>query len=155
MDFLVPKFRRDGNAKIDSLYYGVAPGGMTVTAIAKPSLDGSRKEVTRSYESGGLAPGQGGRIGILILGGMETTLDEVEYILEAKKQKPFVPRRSSGEIASMCYELLERRNSLIRHYQKNPSEAPKKTARLYLPVRVRQVKTPVSGLTLYQRNGTH
>src|SRR2546422_19229 len=101
MDFLIPKYKRDGNAKIESLYCGVGPGGSTVTALTKPSLDGKRLETTRTYGPG-LVPRQGGRIGVLILGGMETTLDEMEYILESKRKKPFVPRKTQGEIAEMC-----------------------------------------------------
>ena len=152
MDFLVPKYRRDPNAKIESLYCGVANGGKTVTRLVKPALDCNHLEATCEYGPG-LKRGEGGRIGILVLGGMETTLDEMEYLVEAKKQKPFVPRRSGGEIAQMCHLLIERRNDMIRHLRKNPSEAPKKkrTVRLHLPVGYRMMPTSEPGLKVLAR----
>jgi hypothetical protein len=84
---------------------------------------------------------------------METSLDEVQYILETKRQKPFVQRRSCGEIAEMCAMLRERRNNTIRYYRKNPSEAPKpkKTVRLYLPVGLRYMPTSEPGLKVLAR----
>ena len=151
IEILVPRFRRDPNEKIVSLYSGVANGNATVTTVVKPSLDRNRMETTRVY-SPGLPRGQGGRIAILVLGGMETTLDEMEYIIEAKKQKKFVPHRTGKEVADMCRLLLERRNDLVRHYQKNPSEKPKKrTVRLHLPVGYRFVGTSEPGLKVLAR----
>lgn len=146
MDFLVPKYRRNPNEKIHSLYQGVANGNRTVTTLVKPGLERNNLEATRTFGPG-LEPGQGGQVAVLILGGLETTLDEMEYILEARREKKFVPRRSGKEIAEMCYLLLERRNDLIRHRQKNPSEKPKKRrVRLHLPVGYRMVPTAVPGL---------
>lgn len=151
MEILAPKFRRNGNALVHSLYQGVGPGGTTVTRLVKPDASSSRMEVTETYGPG-LRRGEGGQIGVLVLGGMETTLDEMEYILEARKQKRFVPRYTGGEIAEMCRMLLERRNDRVRHYRKNPSEAPKKrTARLYLPVGYHYVPTSEPGLSVLAR----
>ena len=106
----------------------------------------------------GLARGEGGRIGVFVLGGMETTHAEMKYILEAKQAKKFVPKRKSGEIAAMCRLLMERRNEAIearRKYLKgNPSEMPKRkkrTVRLYLPAGFRFVSTNEPGLKLAVR----
>ena len=156
MDYLVPKYRRNPNAKIQALYQGVADGHTTVTRVVKPSLDGNRMEATSEYGPG-LPRGQGGRIGVLVLGGMETTLDEMEYLLESRRQKPFVPQRTGGEVARMCRSLMERRNEQIEHWRKyvarNPSEAPKpkKTVRLHLPVGYRYVGTSEPGLKVLAR----
>ena len=81
---------------------------------------------------------------------METTLDEMEDILEAKKQKKWVPRKSQSEIVDMCRYLVEQRNDKIRHFRKNPSEAPKPRprARLHLPVSCRMIDTPEPGLRI-------
>ena len=87
-----------------------------------------------------------------MLGGLETTLDEMEYILEARKQKKFVPQRTGGEIAQMCQLLHERRNEAIKYFRKNPSEAPKKkSVRLHLPVGCRLVPTSEPGLKIVAR----
>lgn len=156
METFTPKYRRNPNEKIHSIYAGVAPGHQTIVSVVKPSLDRNRMEATREYGPG-IPRGQGGRIGILVLGGMETTLDEMEYLIEAKQNKKFVPQRKSGEIASMCRLLLERRNEQIearRKYLKaNPSEAPKKkrTIRLHLPVGFRYVGTNEPGLRVLAR----
>lgn len=151
MDFFSPKYRRDPNAKVESLYYGVTSGNHTVTTLIKKAPDRDRMEATRTYGPM-LARGEGGQIAVLILGGMETTLDEMEYILEAKRQKKFVPRRDGKEIAAMCFELLNRRNDMVRHYQKNPSERPKKkTVRLHLPVGYRYMPTKEPGLRVLAR----
>ena len=155
MDFFVPKYRRNPNEKIESLYSGVAGGHQTVTTIVKRSLDCNRMEATRVYGPG-IPRGQGGRIGVLVLGGMETTLDEMEYILGAKQDKKFIPQRGSGEIAKMCRALLERRNEQIEARQKylkaNPSEKPKKRRiRLHLPVGFRYVGTSEPGLCVLAR----
>ena len=153
MDFLSPKYRRDPNEKVHSIYYGVANGHRVVTSLVKRSPVADRLETTRTYGPG-LPRGQSGMAAVLVIGGMETSLDEVEYILEAAKQKKFEPRRSSGEIAEMCRLVRERRNDLIRHLRKNPSEAPrpkKKTMRLYLPVGYRYVPTSEPGLKMLVR----
>ena len=153
MEFFVPKYRRNPNEKVESLYYGVAPGGQVVTSLVKPSQDRKRMEATKTYEPG-IPRGQGGNIATLIIGGMETTLDEMEDILAIKKQqekeKGFVPRRSNKEIADLCHILLEQRNDRVRYLRKNPSEAPKPkpTVRLHLPVGCRMVDTPVPGLRI-------
>ncbi|MCB7128072.1 MAG: hypothetical protein J3T61_00850 [Candidatus Brocadiales bacterium] len=151
MNWFAPKYRRDPNEKVDTLYYGVGSGNTTVTRIRKKSRDGDKMEISQSVGPG-LERGQGGRIGVLVIGGMETSLDEMEYILEAKRQKKFIPRRNGSEIADMCRLVLERRNEAIKHYRKNPSEAPKKkTVRLHLPVGYRYVGTKEPGLQILAR----
>lgn len=150
MDWFVPKFRRDPNKKVDSIYSGIAPNGRTVTSIRSPSSDGNRMETTTTYGPG-LQRGQGGRVAVLVLGGMETTLDEMQYILEAKQQKAFTPKRTSGQIVEMCRMLIERRNDRVRHLRKNPSERPKKRIRLHLPVGYRYVNTVVPGMRVLAR----
>lgn len=150
MDFFTPKYKRDPNAKVESLYWGVSNGGGSVTRLVKPSVSGDRMAATRTPGLRILDRGESGCAGILILGGMETTLDEMEYILEARKQKPFVQRRSGKEIADMCRLVIERRNEMIKYLRKNPSELsnlPKKRkVRLHLPVGLRYVPTAVPGL---------
>ena len=156
MEIYAPKYRRNPNEKVESLYVGVASGGRIVTTVVKPSLDRNRMEATRTYGPG-LPRGEGGRIAVLVLAGMETTLDEVEYLVAAKQNKKFVPRRGPGEIAAMGRLLLERRNEEIlarRKYLKvNPSEAPKpkRRARLYLPVGLRYVGTNEPGVRALAR----
>lgn len=155
MEHFTPKYRRNPNAKIESLYVGVAPGNRTVARVVKPSLDQNRMEATEVYGPG-LPRGQGGRIAVLVLGGMETTLDEMEYLVQAKQSKAFVPQRGPGEIASMCRLLLSRRNEQIearRKYLKgNPSETPKKKkVRLHLPVGYRFVETKEPGFKVLAR----
>ena len=156
MEIYAPKYRRNPNEKVESLYVGVASGGRTVTTVVKPSLDRNRMETARTYGPG-LPRGEGGRIAVLVLAGMETTLDEVEYLVAAKQNKKFVPRRGPGEIAAMGRLLLERRNEEIlarRKYLKvNPSEAPKpkRRARLYLPVGLRYVGTNETGVRALAR----
>lgn len=152
MEIIVPKYRRDPNQKIEAIYSGIAPGNRTVTTIIKPSLDRNSMEATRVY-SPGLPRGVGGRIAVLVLGGMETSLDEMEYLVAAKQAKKFEPRRKNGEIADMCRLLLIRRNERIeaaRKYLKaNPSERPKKrTVRLHLPVGYRMANTSEPGLRI-------
>ena len=156
MNILVPKYRRNPNEKIESLYYGVAPGNQTVTSIVRRSADGNRMEAVRTYGAG-LPRGVGGQIGVLVLGGMETTLDEMEYILEARRQKKFQPRRSVGDIMAMCRLVAERRNELIeagrKHLKGNPSDTPHRPKRvLYLPVGFRMVATNVPGLKVLARS---
>lgn len=147
---LAPKYRRDPNEKISSLYYGVASGGRTVTSLVKPSLDRNHLEATKTYGPG-IPRGQGGRIAHLIIGGLEATLDEVEYLLDAKKEKKFVFRRAPGDIAEMCRTLLERRNERIRYLRKHPSEnlpLKRRPVRMYLPMGYRMVKTAEPGLRI-------
>lgn len=130
-----------------SLYYGVAPGGTVVTKVIKRSRTEDRLEASRTYEPG-IPRGQGGQIAHLIIGGMETSLDEIEDLLAAKKERKFTPRRGPGEIADMCRQLIEIRNDKIKYYRKNPSEAPKPKpkVRLHLPVGFRYVQTNEPGL---------
>lgn len=157
VEILVPKYQRDGNVKVHSVYAGIAPGGRTVTTIVKPSLDRNHMEATKAYGPG-LARGRGGRIAVLVLGGMETTLDEMEYLVAAKQDKKFIPRHTGGEIAEMCRLLQVRRNEQIeaarKHMAGNPSEAPKKkkrTVRLMLPVGFRYAPTDIPGLKVLAR----
>lgn len=157
MDILTNKYKRNGNAMVASVYSGVSHGGGTVTVIKKPSADHNHMETTRIYTPGQLARGEGGRIGVLVLGGMVTTLDEMEYIIAAKQEKKFVPQRGPAEIAQMCRLVTERRNEQIRARNKyldgNPSEAPKKkrTVRLHLPVGFRYMATSEPGLKMLAR----
>ena len=155
MEHFTPKYRRNPNEKIHSLYSGVAQGNQTVTTIVRPSLDRNRMEATKVHGPG-LPRGQGGRIAVLVLGGMETTLDEMEYITAAAQDKKFIPQRGPGEIASMCRLLLNRRNEQIDAARKrrlaNPSEAPRKRpVRLYLPVGYRMIPTSEPGLKMAVR----
>lgn len=152
MEHFTPKYRRNPNEKIHSLYTGIVSGNRTVTKVVRVSQDQNRLEAERTYGPS-LPRGESGRIGVFVIGGLETTLDEMEYILEAKRQKPFVQRRSGGEIADMCRTLIERRNGMIKYFRKNPSEAPKKkrTARLYLPSGYRYVPTSEPGLQVLAR----
>ena len=153
MDFLIPKFRPDPNEKVLSLYRGIAPGGGTVTSLVRRSRTEDRMEKTFIRGPRELERGESGLAAVLVIGGMETTLAEVEYILEARRQRPFIQQRSGGEIARMCALLRERRNRTIRYYRKNPSEAPKpkKKVRLYLPVGMRYMPTSEPGLKVLAR----
>ncbi len=154
MEHFTPKYRRDPNAKVESLYYGVAPGGQRVTKMVKPGLDNNALEATRNYETGH-PRGEGGHIGHLILGGMETTLDEMEYLMEAHKHREYdTQRRSKGEIVDMCYDLINYRNDRLKYFQKNPSEMPlppKDTVRLHLPVGMHWAGTSEPGLQIAAR----
>ncbi len=156
MDILTNKFARNPNEMVASVYSGVASGGRTVTTITKASADRNHMETTKVYGPG-IPRGQGGHIGVLVLGGMVTTLDEMEYIVAAKKEKRFVPRRNPSDIAGMCRLIAERRNEQIEAARKqathNPSEMPQKrrTVRLHLPVGVRYVGTDVPGLRVLAR----
>lgn len=149
MDILTDNYKRDPNAKVHSMYFGVSPLGGTVTTIVKKHPTEDRLETTRVFGAP-MERGTGGRAAVLILGGMETTLDEMEDILAAAKAKKFTPKRSSGEIAAMCDYLRERRNEAIREARKNqPAAKPKKrTIKFYLPVGYRMAETGVPGLRL-------
>lgn len=150
VEILTQKFKRNGNAMVHSAYVGVAPGHSTVTRITAVNKDADRMETTRAYGTG-LPRGAGGRVATLVLGGMETTLDEIEYMLEGIREKKFVPQRKPGEISQMCRMLAERRNERIKYLRKNPSEAPKRIGQLlYLPRRVRVMPThvPIPGFQL-------
>ena len=153
MDFFSPKFRPDPNEKVLSLYRGIAPGGGTVTSLVRRSRTEDRMDKTSVRGPRELERGESGLAGVLVIGGMETTLAEVQYILEERRQRPFVQQRSCGEIAEMCAILRERRNRTIRYYRKNPSEAPKpkKKVRLYLPVGIRYMPTSEPGLKVLAR----
>lgn len=141
---------------VASIYVGVAAGNRTVTRVVKPSADRNHMEVSTTYGPG-LARGQSGRVGVLVLGGMVTSLDEMEYIVQAKQAKEFVPRRNGGEIAEMCRLVQIRRNEQIEARQKylkaNPSEAPKpkRKVRLHLPVGFHYVRTSEPGLQVLAR----
>ena len=152
MEILTNKYRRDGNQMVASAYIGVASGGRTVATVTAVNRDADRLERSATFGPG-LARGQGGNIGTFILGGMVTTLDEVEYIVEGIKEKRFVQRKSQGEIVTMCGELAERRNTLIKHYRKNPSEAPRPKPKtpFYLPVGYRMAQTPEPGFRIAVR----
>ena len=156
MEILVPKFRPNPNEMVASIYSGVASGRRTVTSITKVSADRNHMETTRVYGPG-LPRGQGGHIGVLVLGGMVTTLDEMQYIVAAKQEKKFVARRTPSDIAGMCRLVAERRNEQIEAARKraigNPSEMPRKrrTVRLHLPVGVRYVGTSEPGLRVLAR----
>ena len=155
MEILTPRFKRNGNAKVVALYSGIASGNRTVVAVMRPSLDGNRMETTREYGTG-LPRGTGGCVAVLVLGGMETTLDEMEYILAARQEKKFLPQRTAGDIVAMCRLVAERRNEQIMAQRKlqrgNPSLAPqRRRVRLHLPVGVRYVGTSVPGLKVLAR----
>ena len=154
MEILAPKYRPDPNEKVYSLYQGVASGGGTVTVTIKKSRTEDKLEATRTYGPRQVERGQGGQIAVLVIGGMETSLDEMQYILEARKQKTFVTKRTGGEVAQMCQMLRERRNDTIRYYRKNPSEAPKpkkRTVKLHLPVGFRLMDTSEPGFQVVAR----
>ncbi len=152
MDFFAPQFRRDPNERIHSLYTGVADGGTTVTAIRRVSADRNSLETTRVYGPG-LERGQGGQIATLILGGLEATLDEVEYIAEAKRQKKFIPKNSPSDVVKMCHLILERRNDTIRAQRKANviTGTPRRKVTLHLPVGFRMVNTTEPGLRVLAR----
>ena len=157
MDYFVPKYRRNPNEKVESIYSGIAPGNQTVTTVVKPSMDGNHMEATKVYGPG-LSSGGGGRVAVLVLGGMEATLAEVEDLVAAKWQKEFVPKRSPDTIISMARRLMEQRNEQIEERRKylkaNPSEAPKpkkKTVRLHLPSGYKMVGTEIPGLRVMAR----
>lgn len=155
MELLLPKYRRAPNEKVHSLYVGVASRGRTVTRLVKAAVDRNHLEATQEYGPG-IARGQGGRVAVLVLGGMETTLDEMEYLVQAKQEKKFRPQRQPHEIADMCRLLIERRNEKVRALWKlrrtNPSEAPKKRrVTLHLPVGFRYADTAVPGMKVLAR----
>lgn len=152
MEILVPKHTRDPNQMVQSVYSGIASGNRTVTRIVKVAPDRNHLETTSTYGPA-LPRGVGGHIGVLVLGGLVTTLDEMEYILQARKEKKFVARRSPGDIAEMCRMVQERRNEQIKYFRKNPSEVPKRkrTVRLHLPVGYRYVPTSEPGLSMLVR----
>ena len=52
MDYFVPKYRRNPNEKVESIYSGIAPGNQTVTTVVKPSMDGNHMEATKVYGPG-------------------------------------------------------------------------------------------------------
>ena len=147
MEILTNRYRRDPNQMVSSAYVGVAHGNRVVTRVTSVNKDADRLDSSRAYGPG-IPRGQGGRVATLILGGMETTLDEIEYMVDAIKEKKFVPQRKPGEIAAMCRLLMERRNDRIKYLRKNPSEAPKRPRGpvLHLPVGVRMVPTGVPGM---------
>ena len=156
MEILTNKFKPNPNQMVASVYSGVAPGGRTVTTVVKPSADQNRMEATRIYGEG-LPRGVGGLIGVLVLGGMVTTLAEMQYIVEARRQKKWEARRKPNEIVHMCRLVAERRNEDVRARRTmarvNPSAMPKqkRSVRLYLPTGCRFVQTSEPGLQVLQR----
>ena len=147
METYTPKYKRDGNAKVHSLYFGVSPLGGTVTTLVKKHPTEDRLEKTRIFGAT-MERGAGGRAAVLVIGGMETTLDEMEDILAAAKAKKFKPKRTNGEIAAMCEELRQRRNEAILQARKTAPAKPKRKIRLYLPVGYRMAETGVQGLRM-------
>ena len=79
---------------------------------------------------------------------------DLDQEVEGVKEKKFVQQRSRGEIVAMCHELQERRNTLLRRYQKNPSEAPRKTPgpNFYLPVGYHMAQTTEPGFRILTRD---
>ena len=155
MEILVPKYRRDPNAMVHSAYVGLAPGNRSVTTINKWNKNTERMETDRVYGQNTLPRGASGQVGTFILGGFVTTLDEVEYLAQAAREKKFVQQRSSKEIANMCRMLIERRNERIKYLRRNPSEAPKRPRgpAFYLPRGVRMVNTAEPGLRIATAGG--
>ena len=148
MDILTTHYKRNPNEKVLSLYRGVSSGGGGVQVLVKkhPTEDRLQRIIT-PVET--LVPGQGGLAAVIVLGGMETTLDEVEYILEARRQKKWEPRRNGSEIAEMCRVVAEKRNEALLHFKKNPSEVPaRKKVGLFLPTGYRMVRTKEPGLRI-------
>jgi hypothetical protein len=153
MQILTPKFRRNPNEMVSAIYAGVAPGNRTVTTIRKRHPVEDRMESTRVYGPA-LPRGQGGRVAVLVLGGMETTLDGMEYIVAAKQSQKFVPQRGASEISQMCRLLADRRNEAIMEARKRAPAAPpkpKRKVRLHLPVGFRYAPTGVPGLKVLAR----
>ena len=152
MQVLVPKFRRDPNEMVSAIYSGVASGNRTVTTIRKRHPLEDRMESVRVFGPA-LPRGQGGRVAVLVLGGMETTLDEMEYIVAAKQAQKFVPQRGASEISQMCRLLADRRNEQIMDARKRAPAAPrpKRRVRLHLPVGFRYVGAGVPGLKVLAR----
>ena len=155
MEILTQNFKRKPNEMVESVWSGIASGNRTVTGVTKPSADRNRMETTRVYGPG-LPRGQSGNIGVLVMGGMVTSLDEMEDIAQTRRAEKFVPEKTPGDIVAMCRRLNDRRNELImaarRRIKGNPSEAPKrKRVGLYLPKGVHYVPTSVPGLKVAVR----
>lgn len=152
MEIVTQNHKRDPNQKVQALWTGIASGNRTVTTVWKPSADRNSLEATRVYGPA-MPRGQGGRIGVLVLGGMETSLDEVEAIAEAARAKKFKARRSMGEIASMCRMVADMRNEAIMDARKRaPTPRPRRPSRrLYLPTGCRYVPTSEPGLKILVR----
>ena len=136
---------------VQSIFQGAGPGGSTVTRVVKKSPDGDYLEGTQSFGTG-LGRGVGGLAGIVVMGGMVTTLDEMEYIAEARRQKTWVPRHSNNEIAKMCQHSGERHNEAVMEARKrNPNPPKKKKVTLFLPVGYRMAETSEPGLKILAR----
>lgn len=148
MEVLIPKYRRDPNAMVHSAYVGVVPGQRTVTRITSLNKNTGQMETTRTYGPG-IMRGQSGKIATLILGGMATTLDEIEYLIQGIREKKFVRQKSGSEISKMCQALAERRNERVKYLRRNPSEVsnlpPKRRPGLFLPRGYHMAKTPIAG----------
>ena len=150
MQILLQNHKDNPNQMVHSIYSGVSRYGGTVTAITKPSADRKYMETTRIYGPA-LPRGQGGMIGVLVLGGMETTLAEVRDIIAARQAKKFVPKRNVSEITQMCRLVADRRNELIMEARKRAGPKPKKKVVLHLPVGFRYVNTSEPGLRVLAR----
>lgn len=154
MEILAPKYQLRPNDMVHTMYVGVAHGNKTVSRVVKPAPDGNSLMAFNQYGEQ-IPRGEGGRVGVFVLGGMVTTLDEMRFIAQAKMEKKFVPRHNRGEIVEMCRVLQARRNEQIEARQKylkaNPSEAPKapkKKRTLLLPVGFRWMPTSEPGLSI-------
>ena len=66
MEHFTPKYRRDPNEMVHSIFQGSGPGGSTVTRVVKKSPDGDYLEATQSFETG-LERGVGGLAAVLVL----------------------------------------------------------------------------------------
>ena len=150
MQILLQNHKDSPNQMVHSVYSGVSRYGGTVTSITKPSADRQRMETTSIYGPA-LPRGQGGMIGVLVLGGMETTLAEVRDIIAARQAKKFVPKRNQSEITQMCRLVADRRNELIMEARKRVGPKPKRKVVLHLPVGFRYVNTREPGLKVLAR----
>lgn len=161
MEFSVPKYQYNPNEKVQLAYAGVSSGNRTVTTIRKPSFDRNRMEDHKTY--GPMLPRmQGGLIATIFIGGMETTMAEMQYLIEGSRERKFTPERTSGQIADMCHTLQQKRNEEIKRLRKNPSEIrnlPPPPARhglrrgLFLPRGYQMVPTSEPGMKIRMRVG--
>ena len=154
MDILTNAYKRNPNEKVHSLYQGVSSfGGGANILVKKHPVEDRLQRIITPAES--LARGQGGLAAVLVLGGMETSLDEMEYILQARQSKKFVPKRTNGDIAEMCRLVAERRNEQIGDARAHPvSRAPVKPKRgLFLPRGYRMVQTKEPGFKIRMKVG--
>lgn len=157
MEFLAPKYRRDPNEMIDTIYHGVVPGGRTVTAIRRVSEDRNHMVTDKQYGPG-IPAQQGGRVGVFIMGGLETTLDEMTDLLNERRNEPMQVQKQPWEVAKMCHDLMAKRNQIIEDQRKlqarNPSMRPRRLPTrpvLHLPSGFRMKETSEPGLKVLAR----